>query len=202
MTDADAVKIIRSGGVLIYPTETLFAIGADASDEVAANRVALVKGRPVSKPLPLIIGSMEQLELVAKFVSSDVLKLAESFWPGPLSILVKGRDELPYAVKDSDGYTSVRWTDHPVAAKICLAARTPLIATSANLSGNKAAEKMEDLDAELVKLVEGVFDGKPAPRGGSPSTVIEPLSGGKVRVLRDGVISKESLTQAGFTVVD
>ncbi|MBI9112153.1 L-threonylcarbamoyladenylate synthase [Maridesulfovibrio ferrireducens] len=202
MTDVDAVKIIRSGGVLIYPTETLFALGADASDEGAANRVALVKGRPVSKPLPIIIGSMDQLDLVTKYASPEVLKLAKSFWPGPLSILVKAREELPYAVKDSRGYTSVRWTDHPVAAKICLASRTPLIATSANLSGKKAAEKFEDIDEELINSVEGIFDGKPAPRGGSPSTVIEPLSNGKVRVLRDGVISRATLIQAGFTVVN
>ncbi|SDL35031.1 L-threonylcarbamoyladenylate synthase [Maridesulfovibrio ferrireducens] len=202
MTDVDAVKIIRSGGVLIYPTETLFALGADASDEGAANRVALVKGRPVSKPLPLVIGSMDQLDLVTKYASPEVLKLAKSFWPGPLSILVKAREELSYAVKDSRGYTSVRWTDHPVAAKICLESSTPLIATSANLSGKKAAEKFEDIDEELINSVEGVFNGKPAPRGGSPSTVVEPLSNGKVRVLRDGVISRATLMQAGFIVVD
>ncbi len=202
MTNIDAVKIIRSGGVIIYPTETLFALGADARDEGAANRVSLVKGRPVSKPLPLIIGSMEQLELVTKYATPDVLKLAKVFWPGPLSILVEARSELPSAVKDSRGYTSVRWSEHPIASKLCLSSRAPLIATSANFSGKDAAEKLEDIDSELTDSVEGVFDGNPAPRGGSPSTVVEPFPNGRVKVLRDGVISRSALTQAGFTIID
>ncbi|OEU71487.1 MAG: threonylcarbamoyl-AMP synthase [Desulfovibrio sp. S3730MH75] len=202
MTNIDAVKIIRAGGVIIYPTETLFALGADARDEGAANRVALVKGRPISKPLPLIIGSMEQLELVTKYATSEVLRLAKAFWPGPLSILVEARSELPSAVKDSWGYTSVRWSEHPIASKLCLASRAPLIATSANFSGKDAAEKLEDIDSELIDSVEGALDGNPAPRGGSPSTVIEPLPDGKIKVIRDGVISRSALAQAGFVVID
>ncbi|WP_031481968.1 L-threonylcarbamoyladenylate synthase [Maridesulfovibrio frigidus] len=202
MTNVDAVKIIRSGGVIIYPTETLFALGADARDEGAANRVALVKGRPVSKPLPLIIGSMEQLELVTKYAVPAVLKLAKAFWPGPLSILVEARSELPSAVKDSRGYTSVRWSEHPLASKLCLSSRAPLIATSANFSGEDAAERVEDIDSDLIDSVEGVFDGTPAPRGGSPSTVIEAFPDGKVKIVRDGVIPRSALAQAGFTVID
>ncbi|WP_027177316.1 L-threonylcarbamoyladenylate synthase [Maridesulfovibrio hydrothermalis] len=201
MSEQEAVNIIKTGGVLVYPTETLFAIGADASDERAANRVARIKGRPVSKPLPLIIGSMEQLDLVTDFISSEILKLAKSFWPGPLSILIKARGELPSAVKDSRGYTSVRWTDHPLACALCIKSRTALIATSANMSGKQAVAKVEDLDNELTVMAEGVFDGCPGPKGGSPSTVVEPLCGGKVRVLRDGVISRKTLIRAGFAVV-
>ncbi len=202
MSEQEAVNIIKTGGVLIYPTETLFAVGADASDERAANRVSRIKGRPVSKPLPLIIGSMEQLELVTDFASSELLKLARQFWPGPLSILVKAREEMPSAVKDSRGYTSVRWTDHPLASNLCIKTRTPLIATSANMSGKPATADVEKLDKELTVMVEGIFDGNPGPKGGSPSTVVEPLKGGKIKVLRDGVISRKTLIDAGFIIVD
>ncbi|WP_432737776.1 L-threonylcarbamoyladenylate synthase [Maridesulfovibrio sp. FT414] len=202
MTEKEAVQIIKTGGVLIYPTETLFAVGADACDERAVNRVSLIKNRPVSKPLPLIIGSMEQLDLVTGFASAELLRLADKFWPGPLSILVRAREELPSAVKDSRGYSSVRWTDHPLAAALCIKSRTPLIATSANMSGKPAAAKVAELDEDLTVMVEGVYDGLPGPRGGSPSTVVELLTGGKIRILRDGVISRTTLARAGFSVVD
>lgn len=202
MTEQEAVQIIKTGGVLIYPTETLFAVGADACDEKAANRVAQIKGRPVSKPLPLIIGSMEQLDLVTDFASAELLRLANQFWPGSLSILVKARQELPSAVKDSRGYTSVRWTDHPLASTLCMKARTPLIATSANLSGKPPTALAGNLDEELIVQVEGVYDGKPGPKGGSPSTVVEPLKGGKLKIFRDGVISRGTLIRSGFSIID
>lgn len=202
MTEQEAVQIIKTGGVLIYPTETLFAVGADACDEKAANRVAQIKGRPVSKPLPLIIGSMEQLDLVTDFASAELLRLANQFWPGSLSILVKARQELPSAVKDSRGYTSVRWTDHPLASTLCMKARTPLIATSANLSGKPPTALAGNLDDELIVQVEGVYDGKPGPKGGSPSTVVEPLKGGKLKIFRDGVISRGTLIRSGFSIID
>ncbi len=202
MSEQEAVNIIRTGGVLVYPTETLFAVGADAMDERAANRVARIKGRPVSKPLPLIIGSIEQLDLVTETISPELLRLTRHFWPGPLSILVKAREELPFAVKDSRGYTSVRWTEHPLAASLCLKSHSPLIATSANLSGKPATGLIEELDEELTMAVEGVFDAQPGPKGGDPSTVVEPLRGNKIKVYRDGVVSRSALVSAGFVVVD
>ncbi|WP_320174790.1 L-threonylcarbamoyladenylate synthase [Maridesulfovibrio sp.] len=202
MNEQEAVNIIRIGGVLVYPTETLFAIGADAMDERAANRVARIKGRPVSKPLPLIIGSIDQLDLVAESVSPELLKLTRLFWPGPLSILVKAREELPSAVKDSRGYTSVRWTDHSHAAELCLKARTPLIATSANMSGKPGTGVAAELDAELTIMVEGVYTPDPGPKGGNPSTVVEPLTENKIKIFRDGVVTREQLTRAGFVIVD
>lgn len=202
MIEQEAVDIIRTGGVLVYPTETLFAIGADAMDERAANRVARIKGRPVSKPLPLIIGSIDQLDLVAEFVSPELLKLANEFWPGPLSILVKAREELPSAVKDSRGYTSVRWTEHPYAAELCLKAHTPLIATSANMSGKPGTGVVRELDKVLTIMVEGVYNPVPGPKGGEPSTVVEPLKGGRVKIFRDGVVTRSRLVAAGFVIAD
>ncbi len=202
MSEQEAVDIIRTGGVLVYPTETLFAVGADAMDERAANRVARIKDRPVSKPLPLIIGSIEQLDLVTETISPELLKLTRIFWPGPLSILVKAREELPSAVKDSRGYTSVRWTEHPLAASLCLKAHTPLIATSANMSGKPGTGVAEELDEELTMMVEGVFNAQPGPKGGEPSTVVEPLSGNRIKIYRDGVVSRLALVRAGFVIIE
>ncbi|TIH15568.1 threonylcarbamoyl-AMP synthase [Marinifilum sp. JC120] len=202
MSEQEAVNIIRTGGVLIYPTETLFAIGADAMDERAANRVARIKGRPVSKPLPLIIGSIDQLDLVTESVSPELLKLTNEFWPGPLSILVKGREELPSAVKDSRGYTSVRWTEHTCAAELCLKAHTPLVATSANMSGKPGTGIAAELDEELTMMVEGIYNPDPGPKGGEPSTVVEPLKGNRLKIFRDGVVTREQLIRAGFELVD
>ncbi|NDV22690.1 L-threonylcarbamoyladenylate synthase [Desulfovibrio sp. JC022] len=202
MSEQEAVNIIRTGGVLVYPTETLFAIGADAMDERAANRVARIKGRPVSKPLPLIIGSIDQLDLVTESVSPELLKLTNKFWPGPLSILVKAREELPSAVKDSRGYTSVRWTEHACAAELCLKAHTPLVATSANMSGKPGTGIAAELDEELTIMVEGVYNPDPGPKGGEPSTVVEPLEGNRVKVYRDGVVTREQLIRAGFVIAD
>lgn len=202
MSEQEAVNIIKTGGVLVYPTETLFAIGADAMDERAANRVARIKGRPVSKPLPLIIGNIDQLELVTESVSPELLKLAGEFWPGPLSILVKARAELPSAVKDSRGYTSVRWTEHPRAAELCLKAHAPLIATSANMSGKPGTGVAKELDEELTIMVEGIYNPEPGPKGGDPSTVIEILSGNRIKVYRDGVVARAELVRAGFVIAD
>lgn len=198
----EALPVVHSGGVIIYPTETLYALGAEAMDEVAAKRVVLIKGRPVTKPLPLIIGNMDQLDLVTDSVTPEILRLARSFWPGPLSIIVKAKAELPNELKDAQGFTSVRWTDHPIAERLCLESRSPLISTSANKSGNTPAATPDGIDPVLEGMVDGVIREKPYPRGGDPSTVVRAMPGGKVSILRYGVITKAALVQAGFTVSD
>lgn len=198
----EALPIINAGGVVIYPTETLYAVGAEAMDEVAAKRVMLVKGRPVSKPLPLIIGKMDQLDQVSDQITPEILRLAKSFWPGPLSIVVKAKAELPVQVKDAEGYTSVRWTSHPIAERLCLATHSPLIATSANKSGEMAAAVPDDISPDLEALVDGVIKEEPFPGGGDPSTVVRALPGGRVFILRYGAISRADLVEAGFTVTN
>ncbi|WP_027180163.1 L-threonylcarbamoyladenylate synthase [Maridesulfovibrio bastinii] len=202
MNFEEALPIISTGGVIIYPTETLYALGAEAMDEGAAKRIMIIKGRPISKPLPLIIGKMDQLDQVTDNVTPEILRLARQFWPGPLSIIVKAKSELPLQVKDAEGFTSVRWTSHPSAEELCLKSRSPLIATSANKSGESPAAVPAEVTAELAALVDGVVDCEPYPHGGDPSTVVKALPGGKVVILRYGVVTKADLVQAGFTVVN
>lgn len=192
-----ALETIRNGGCLIYPTETLYALGAGVFHPEAARRVVTLKARPLNKPLPLIIGSREQLGMITGWMSKTLDHLARSFWPGPLSILVPARRDLPPEVRDARGLTSVRLTAHPLAARLCVQAGTPLIATSANLSGHPAAARPEELDRELTRQVL-VLSEKPWPAGGRPSTVVRCLGTDLIEVLRHGAVADEDLANAGF----
>ncbi|EPR42414.1 Sua5/YciO/YrdC/YwlC family protein [Desulfovibrio sp. X2] len=196
-----AIETIRDGKCLIYPTETLYAIGASAFNAQAVEEIVRIKARPKTKPLPIIIGSMEQLAMVTGWFSKAFARLAEAFWPGPLSVLVPTGRKLPSLVRDPHGFTSVRLTAHPLARELCLRADTPLIATSANRSGRPGAGRPEDLDPELVAQVDHVLRGKPWPAGGLASTVVRCVGTRELQVLRDGAISKEQLEEAGFTLV-
>jgi L-threonylcarbamoyladenylate synthase len=198
---AQAVHLVRSGGCIIYPTETLYALGGDGRSAAVAARVRELKARPGDKPLPLILGDLAMLPLVTERADAALLRLAAAFWPGPLSVLVPALDSLPDAVKDHRGLTSVRVTPHPVAARLSREAGCPLIATSANPSGGAPAGRPEDLDPGLARSVDLVLDDLPWPRGGDPSTVVELREEGgtpRLVVLRQGAAPEAALAAAGF----
>lgn len=194
------LAVIRAGGAVVYPTETLYALGCSALNEAACLKVAQIKGRPESKPLPLIIGNAEQLYLAAADVTGDVRRLAEVFWPGPLSILVPAAKGLAPQVMDSRGMTSVRVTPHPVAEALCLDLGAPLVATSANLSGWPPAERFAEVNQELLAQADAALDSGPEPKGGPPSTVVEPLGDGALLLIREGAVPATALEQAGFAL--
>ncbi len=193
-----AVEAIRRGGVVIYPTETLYGLGANALQPEAAARVCRLKGRPESKPLPLVVGSREQVGLVTDLEDADFIRLADIFWPGPLSIIVPARPELAPQVQDAAGFSSLRWTAHATAATLCLESGAPLIATSANLSGRPAAARPEELDPVLLAEVDAAVLDRPWPAGGPASTVVRLLGAGRLEILRDGAVPAQALTDAGF----
>ena len=126
-----AIDIIRQGGVIVYPTETFLGLGGNGLDVEVVQRIQAIKKRPAHKPLPLIIGSLEQLEEIC-YLSQDSFELARNFWPGPLSILFQAREIIPFGVKDTKGLVSVRLTAHPVARQLCTLSGCPIVATSAN----------------------------------------------------------------------
>lgn len=196
-----ACDVVRDGGVLIYPTETLYAIGCSGLDARAAAKVYEFKQRDPSKPLPLLIGDASQLSMITDWRPDELIALAEKFWPGPLSILVPARAGLPREVQDRRGLTSVRVTPHPLAAQLSREAGVPLVATSANISGHPAVSLPQDLEAELRARVDFVLDEAPFPGGGSPSTVIGIEQGGRLRLYREGVITRQELRAEGFTTL-
>ena len=191
------VELILEGGVVIYPTETLYALGCDATNQQAVRRIAKIKRRPLHKPLPLIIGSMEMLEQVTADCFSALGSLCQKFWPGSLSILVRARETLAPEVSDSTGFVSVRFTPHPLATKLCRKVGKPLVATSANFCGKKAVAKPKLLDPKLISLVDETFLDIPHPSG-KPSTLVRLLEKNTIEILRSGAVSEKELQAKGF----
>ncbi|SKA73125.1 L-threonylcarbamoyladenylate synthase [Desulfobaculum bizertense] len=195
-----ACEALRRGDVIIYPTETLYAIGCDAFCAEAAARVYAFKKRSHAKPLPVLIGDASQLSQVTDWHSEDLEKLARRFWPGPLSVIVPAREGLPREVQDAEGTTSVRVTPHPVAARLSRELGRPLVATSANLSGEPSVARPDALSKALCQSVSYVFRSEPWPGGGEPSTVIAFAEPGVLVLHREGAISKAALEAEGFVI--
>lgn len=199
--------LIGSGGCLIYPTETFYGLGAAMDDSEALARIIRIKGRPESKPLPLLIGDFEQIRDVVSEeffegpLFEDFSRLAKRFWPGPLSLVMPSREGLPEFLRDGKGRTSVRLTPHPMAAELCRRAQTPIAATSANRSGRPPVREPAELDQELLARVDGVVVKKPWPSGGAPSTVAVVCGGGRLVLVREGAVPRADLEAAGFVIV-
>jgi len=202
-----AVRAVAGGGCIVYPTETFYALGASVGSAQALERVNAIKGRPRSKPLPVIIGNMEQLPLVLAGDAGDwpgmacALELMERFWPGSLSIIVPARAGLPSQLLDARGSVSVRLTPHPQARELCLRAGTPLAATSANVSGDHAVSELDLLSPAVCMGADFVLKGNPGPAGGLASTVLRPCRGREAVLYRAGAVPVEELTRAGFVLV-
>lgn len=192
-----AVQALKKGKIIVYPTETLYALGCDAANAKASLRAAALKARPRSKPFPLVLGSVAQLAALCPklpaALSLDLERLAARFWPGPLSVLLPTRADLPSLVRDEAGFSSVRVSPHPTVQALCEALGGPLVATSANVSGRPATALPEELDPEILRGSDGFLSGPPLPGGGEPSTLVRLLGGGRVQILRPGAVAPDSL---------
>jgi L-threonylcarbamoyladenylate synthase len=165
-----ALDILRRGGLVAFPTDTVYGVGAMAFDAAAVERIYAAKGRDVTKALPILLADQDGLSDVAEEIGPDARRLAETFWPGPLTIVVRKRDVVPEAV--SRGVTiGVRVPAHPVTLEL-LNASGPLAATSANLSGAPDSMTADEVVAALGDRIDLIVDGGRAP-GGKPSTVVD-----------------------------
>jgi L-threonylcarbamoyladenylate synthase len=173
-----AAQIVRSGGVVAFPTDTVYGLGASADDEVAQKRIYQIKGRPVGLPLILMVAAESQLEGLVH-VDSRAEAMMRRWWPGPLTLIL-------HAI--GGGTLGVRIPKHEVALEL-LRHAGPLMTTSANLHGRDPA--MEASEAEKLAGVMAVVDGGAAP-GGTPSSVLD-LTGPEPHVLREGAIPTPEL---------
>ena len=192
-----AAELMLDGHPVIFPTDTFFALGSRALDADATARVFRAKHRSTVRPLPLILGEWSQLDLVAK-VPSNLMPLLEKFWPGPLSVIFPARLRVPDILTGGTGRVAVRLSSHPVARALAQAVGEPITSSSANISGNPAVTHVAQLDEELCRSVYGILDEPPVPAGGLPSTLIEYNEEGRLHLLREGAIPKETIIAAGY----
>lgn len=198
-----AVQTLRNMEALIYPTETFYAVGGSALSVQAVANIYSVKERDKILPLPVIIGDLSQLAMIADDVGADVETLISKFWPGPLTIILPARPDLPPLLTAGTGRVAVRLSSHLEASHLAQEAGFPLISSSANLSGQEPVTQPEDLDIALLHACKGaVYSGGEKPKGGKPSTIIElvamPGSGKMLHILREGAIPASSFIKLGF----
>jgi L-threonylcarbamoyladenylate synthase len=184
-----ALSILRSGGLVAFPTDTVYGVGALAFDGRAIESIYSAKYRPVEKAIPVLIGNLEDLDKVGINISDAAHKLVVRFWPGPLTILVPKRADLPVAVS-ATGTIGVRVPDHEVARAL-LRAAGPLAVTSANISGGQSPVTAQEVYEQLGGRIALILDGGKTP-GGVPSTLVDSTTP-EVRVLREGPISLEEI---------
>ena len=197
----DAAAILRRGGLLGIPTETVYGLGADALNEDAVSRIFLAKGRPQDNPLIIHVPDASWLERYCRDVPPAAYRLAERFWPGPLTMILPRRDIVPLQTTGGLETVGVRCPNHPVTLAIIEAAGVPVAAPSGNTSGRPspttAAHMIEDMDGRI----DGIVDGGPCTVG-VESTIID-LTVTPPRLLRPGGLPLESLRQVlGEVAVD
>lgn len=181
-----AAKKLAAGGVVIYPTETFYGLGAAVSHPEALRRLAALKGREGNKPMPVIAADEQAARSLWGEVPEIAGLLMHQFWPGPLTIVLPARPGLPFEVAQT-GEVGVRVSSNPIARE--LARRVgPIAATSANMTGAGEKTRVSELDALVVNQVDAVIDGGRTP-GGRSSTVLR-LTGGKPMILREGSIQR------------
>jgi L-threonylcarbamoyladenylate synthase len=177
---AEAAKVLVGGGVVVYPTETVYGIGASIYIPEAVERVFEIKGRERGMPLSVAVASFEMIEQVAS-ISEDDLALLRKVLPGPVTILVEKDPDLPDTVTAGSPLVGIRFPDHPMALEL-IGMAGPITSTSANLSGQKPPASIAELDPKIAKKVDFVLDGGRS-RFAQPSTLVDLEAR---RVIREG----------------
>lgn len=186
-----AATKLQQGEVVAFPTETVFGLGADATNDAAVAKIFRAKGRPSDNPLIVHVASIDQITFVEE-ISDTAQKLAQKFWPGPLSIVFKHRSGICDKVRAGLDTVAVRIPAHPVALELLKAANVPVSAPSANISGKPSPTCTQHVLDDLANRgISGVVDGA-CCEVGVESTVVK-LTGNKVTILRPGKVTKQML---------
>ena len=188
-----AGEILKNGGLVAFPTETVYGLGANALDEEAAAKIYAAKGRPSDNPLIIHIARIEDLEKIAERVPRQALRLAEAFWPGPLTMIFQKKEIVPYGTTGGLDTVAVRMPDHKIAREVILCGGGYIAAPSANTSGRPspttAAHVAEDLSGRIDMIIDGG-----SVKIGLESTIVD-LSGETPVILRPGYINQEMLQE-------
>ena len=184
-----ALEVLLSGGLVAFPTDTVYGVGSLAFHEKAIESIYIAKDRPMEKAIPVLIGDSEDLFKVADEIPIFAARLIARFWPGPLTVLVPKKPTLPEAIS-ATSTVGVRVPDHDVTRTL-LRLAGPMAVTSANISGRPSPTTAQEVFAQLGGRIALIVDGGETP-GGIPSTLVD-CTGEEIQVLREGPIARELL---------
>jgi L-threonylcarbamoyladenylate synthase len=186
---SQALAVLQAGGLVAFPTDTVYGLGALAFNPAAVEQIYQVKHRPEEKALPVLIADPADLARVSLGVSPAADRLAACFWPGPLTLVVLKHPDLPEIISDIPT-VGIRMPDHPLARQL-LRSAGPMAVTSANLSGHASPSTALEVFAQLGGRIALILDGGRTP-GGVPSTVVD-CTGAEARILREGPVSQDQI---------
>ena len=185
------IYLLRQGGVVAYPTDTVYGLGAWASLPQAVERVFEIKERPRNRPLPLLLADISQIEEFAEEVPDYARPLINRFLPGALTLVLARSSVVPDTVTGGGTTVALRVPAHPVPVALIKGLGAPIVGTSANLSGKPSPLTADEVYTQLGEKVDLIIDGGKCP-GGKESTVVD-VTGEQVVVLREGAISREEI---------
>jgi L-threonylcarbamoyladenylate synthase len=183
---AEAVRLLREGGVVAFPTETFYGLGADARNETAVEKIFRIKGRDFRNPIALIVADDRDVIPLVEEIPATAKILMQRFWPGPLTLIFRAAPSVSSRLTGGTGKIGIRVSGHPLARLLAGGLGGPLTATSANLSGGPECSSADAVIRALGDLPDAVIDGEETP-GGAGSTILD-VTVSPPRILREGVI--------------
>jgi L-threonylcarbamoyladenylate synthase len=192
-----AVEILKRGGVIAFPTETVYGLGASIAYPEAARRIYDIKGRDFKKALPLVLSDVSQIDTVAVSIPEASRFLIDKFWPGPLTIIVLKTGIVPDLITAGGNTVAVRVSSNPIAREIVRELGVPITGTSANLSGSPSPISADDVSTQLGTNVDLIIDG--GKGSGIESTIVD-VTQSPLVILREGAIKIEAIQAMGITV--
>ncbi len=188
---ASAAGIIQRGGVIVYPTETLYGIGADARNAVAIRKVVAAKKRHDAKPVLVLADSLEMVQTLTAEIPASAIALIKRFWPGPLTIVFKAAPGIPQEITQGRGTIGIRIPDNRFCIELVRTCSCPITSTSANISGEPAHRTLGDIRQALGSGIDLYVDAGTLPES-KPSTVLS-IAENPPKLIREGVISFEEV---------
>jgi L-threonylcarbamoyladenylate synthase len=193
-----AAEILANGGIIAYPTETFYGLGADATNEEAIQKIFAVKGRNFKNPIALIIGRADDIHPLVQDIPESAKKLMAAFWPGALTIIFLAANNVSPLLTAGSGKIGLRVSSHPIAQGIVQKLKRPLTATSANLSGAPECTRASEVAEQIGDKIDAIIDLGDTP-GAKGSTIID-VTCTPFAILREGAISRKIIEK--YTEVD
>jgi L-threonylcarbamoyladenylate synthase len=190
-----ALQVLGSGGLVVFPTDTVYGVGAAVDQPDAVARLYVAKGRPLERAIPVLVSGSDSVSRVASEIDEIARKLMDHYWPGPLTLVVPAAEWLPTEIVRDTGSVGLRMPDHSIALELIERSGGALATTSANRSGEIETRTASDAAAQIGDRVDLVLDGGTAP-GGVPSTVVKVESDRGWSILREGAISRDQIHEA------